>query len=162
MPLDRARPASRRVDVRRGGDRGAAAVEFALVVPVLLLVVFGTIQYGFYFWAMQGGSDITRSAARLAAVSDPAGCTEFRALVSAQVGAFAASQGDVAITRSYTNGPGNSAPAVEVGDLVTVTVAFDSTDLGLSGLVPFIDDGRVTQSAQARVDYVTGVPGGCA
>ncbi|HEY5202892.1 MAG TPA: TadE/TadG family type IV pilus assembly protein [Acidothermaceae bacterium] len=38
-------------------DSGAAAVEFALVLPILLLIVFGIIDYGLYF----GNSLDTRS-----------------------------------------------------------------------------------------------------
>ena len=35
---------------RRGrDDRGAAAVEFALVVPVLLMVMLGILDYGMWF-----------------------------------------------------------------------------------------------------------------
>jgi Flp pilus assembly protein TadG len=32
-----------------GNDRGAAAVEFALVVPVLLMILFGIIDFGLLF-----------------------------------------------------------------------------------------------------------------
>lgn len=40
---------ARRRTCARGGDRGAAAVEFALVVPILVLLLFGIIDYGLYF-----------------------------------------------------------------------------------------------------------------
>jgi len=37
-----------------GNQRGVAAMEFALVAPVLLLIVFATIEYGWYLtnWAV--------------------------------------------------------------------------------------------------------------
>ena len=52
-------------------DDGSSAVEFALVMTPLLMIIFGIMQYGFYFWAMQGGADAGRQAARLAAVGNP-------------------------------------------------------------------------------------------
>jgi Flp pilus assembly protein TadG len=127
-------------------DTGAAAVEFAIVTPLLLLLVFGLIQYGFYFWAMQGGSAAAREAARRAAVGAPTSCTDFRSEVSANIDGIEA--GGVSITRDFDS-PG----PVQIGDDVTVTVVFDSYDLNIP-FVPFIDDGVVTQTATARVDYV--------
>ncbi|GAW48616.1 MULTISPECIES: TadE/TadG family type IV pilus assembly protein [unclassified Nocardioides] len=56
----------------RRGERGAAAVEFALVVPFLLLLVFGIISYGFMLSFRQGVSQGAAEGARAAAVS-PAG-----------------------------------------------------------------------------------------
>jgi Flp pilus assembly protein TadG len=56
----------------RGGERGAAAVEFALVVPFLLLLVFGIISYGYMLSFRQAVSQGAAEGARAAAVS-PAG-----------------------------------------------------------------------------------------
>ena len=64
------------------------------------------------------------------------------------------------ITRTYVNGPTNTDPKVEVGDVVTVTVTFNSFDLNLP-LVPFPDNGRVTQAAEARVENVLVTPEVC-
>lgn len=152
-----------RYRAHRHRERGAAAVEFALVLPILLLLVFGIVQYGFYFWAMQGGTSAAREAARRAAVGDPAECTAFRSFVRARI----ASLGDEAgatITRTYTSPEGaarTSGADVEVGDLVSVTVTFESIDLNLP-FVPFIDDGVVSQSGDSRVDYRPSTPEVCA
>lgn len=53
----------------RADERGAAAVEFALVVPLLLLIVFGVISYGYLLSFRQGLSQAAAKAARAAAVS---------------------------------------------------------------------------------------------
>jgi TadE-like protein len=52
-----------RINRARSGDQGAAAVEFALVVPILVMMLFGIIDYGLYF---------TNSLAVRAGVSDAA------------------------------------------------------------------------------------------
>lgn len=54
---------------RAPSERGAAAVEFALVVPLLLLLVFGIVQYGYMLTYRQAISQGAAEAARSAAVS---------------------------------------------------------------------------------------------
>lgn len=52
-----------------GDERGAAAVEFALVVPFLLLILFGVISYGWMLSFRQALSQGAAEGARAAAVS---------------------------------------------------------------------------------------------
>ncbi|MHA7177553.1 TadE/TadG family type IV pilus assembly protein [Arthrobacter sp. Sr24] len=49
-------------------DRGAAAVEFALVLPVLLGVLLGIMEFGFLFNQQISASNAAREGARYAAV----------------------------------------------------------------------------------------------
>ncbi|WP_170286089.1 TadE/TadG family type IV pilus assembly protein [Nocardioides rubriscoriae] len=58
----------RRLVSRRPEDRGAAAVEFALVAPVLLLILFGIISYGFMLAFRQSMSQAAAEGSRAVAV----------------------------------------------------------------------------------------------
>jgi Flp pilus assembly protein TadG len=49
-------------------EDGAAAVEFALIAGVLVLLIFGMLQFGLAFWQVQNLRSATREAARVAAV----------------------------------------------------------------------------------------------
>lgn len=124
------------------GEAGTAVVEFALVFPLVMVFVFGIIQYGYHFWAMQTASATAREAARrLIVYTDPV-CT-------------------VAQAKSFAEGPNVGAPpTVEIkydntaneprrGSLVTVTVTIHSLDIGL---LPVPDDGVVVQKATSRVE----------
>jgi Flp pilus assembly protein TadG len=57
-----------RAQRRSGDDRGAAAVEFALLSIPLLLLVVGIIQFGFAYQAQVTVTQAARAGARLAAV----------------------------------------------------------------------------------------------
>lgn len=50
-------------------DSGAAAVEFALIVPVLMAVVFGIVQFGLYYNATIELSGAAREGARSMAIN---------------------------------------------------------------------------------------------
>jgi hypothetical protein len=49
-------------------DAGAAALEFAIVVPVLLILVVGMIEFAFVFQAQLALTHAAREGARLASV----------------------------------------------------------------------------------------------
>jgi hypothetical protein len=51
-------------------DAGAAALEFALVLPVLVLILFGIIDYGLYFSNTLDAESGVQTAARQATVGD--------------------------------------------------------------------------------------------
>jgi Flp pilus assembly pilin Flp len=56
-------------------DSGASAVEFALILPLLLILLFGVVDYGWWFGETLGLRSGVREAARLGAVNeiDPSG-----------------------------------------------------------------------------------------
>jgi Flp pilus assembly protein TadG len=55
---------------RRQDERGAALVELALVVPILMLLVFGIVEFGTAFNASQSLRQGVREAARQGAVGN--------------------------------------------------------------------------------------------
>lgn len=57
----------------RSRESGAAAVEFALVIGVLLLIVGGIVEFGRLFWHYDALSKATRDGARL--MSNAVGAT---------------------------------------------------------------------------------------
>ncbi len=88
------------------GDRGASAVEFALVVPLLLVLVFGIINFGILFSQQLSINNAVREGARRAVVADPnapRSCAKILASVQNELSALALDPTDVAV-RISTNG----------------------------------------------------------
>jgi Flp pilus assembly protein TadG len=53
-------------------QKGAALIEFAIILPLILLLVFGAIEFGFLFYNKQVLTNASREAARAAIVKpDP-------------------------------------------------------------------------------------------
>jgi Flp pilus assembly protein TadG len=73
---------------RLAGQRGAQLVEFALVLPVLLLVLAGILDMGFMFKDFQVVTNAAREGARMAAL--PGWSTS---LVTARVNSYLAAGG---------------------------------------------------------------------
>ncbi|MDE2561348.1 MAG: pilus assembly protein [Sphingomonadales bacterium] len=52
-------------------QRGAGAAEFALVLPVVILFLFGIIDVGLYGWKINKDEKATQMGTRMAVVTDP-------------------------------------------------------------------------------------------
>jgi Flp pilus assembly protein TadG len=143
---------------RRRGDRGAAALEFGLVAPLILMFILGIIQYGYLFWSLQTASATAREAGRQLMVGTDQACTRDQAVAQASRPALGSTPPQM--TSVYTDLAGQPAAAPVRGGLVTVTVTFHSLDMGIPFL-PVPDDGRITQHATARVESVPPAPLTC-
>jgi Flp pilus assembly protein TadG len=63
------------MDSARKGRKGQSLVEFALVIPILLLLVIGIVEFGRAWMTRNILTGAAREAVRLAAVPAPAGGT---------------------------------------------------------------------------------------
>jgi Flp pilus assembly protein TadG len=148
---------------KRRDDGGAAAVEFALVMPILLILVFGIVQYGFYFYAMQSGSAAIGDAARRVAVGNCQTTAQVQTLLKNKLGpaTTAAASTDIATTITYTNPDGSAGTAPgQIGGSVLVTATFPTLDLHFPFL-PVPGAGTVTRSTFARIEDIDATQGQC-
>lgn len=98
-------------------ERGAAAVEFALVLPVLLAILLGIMEFGFLFNQQISATNAAREGARFAAVHyQDTGFSDQLARNAARSAAPTLNSGTTAVNLSY------SAGSCASGGTVTVTV----------------------------------------
>jgi Flp pilus assembly protein TadG len=135
-------------------ERGQSLVEFALVLPVLLLIILGIIDFGRYENYSNQESQMAAAGARLAAVAyDPPGSVTLQSyIVSQALGGLGTAGGDVTTpVQAYVyyptsdpiplNAPGN-AIRVCVAAIVTVPV-------NLLGVVPPL---KMVETATMRIE----------
>ena len=95
-------------------EEGAAAVEFALIVGLLAILVFGLLEYGLAFWQVQNLRAAAREGARVAAVGGD----------DAAVGGAmqASSAGSVTGTTTFTRNRTCDQTPATTGQPVTITI----------------------------------------
>jgi Flp pilus assembly protein TadG len=132
-----------RVSARAAGRRGQALVEFVLVLPILLLLIFGLIDFARAWSAHHTIADAAREGTRMLVVSDSdAGVPEAEAFIGDRLRAARLDPTMATVTIVPEGGE------VDRGDPLTVTInyAYDFWILG-----PFI--GWAT--GDRRVDLVS-------
>jgi Flp pilus assembly protein TadG len=92
----RATPLFGRARMRRRGandpfdsPRGQTLVEFALILPILMIVLFGIVQFGLIFWAQITLTQVSRDTGRWAATQTVSPCSSGAAAIQTQASALA-------------------------------------------------------------------------
>jgi Flp pilus assembly protein TadG len=104
-------------------DSGAAAVEFALVLPILLVLVFGIIDFGRAYFTQNGLSNSARETVRVVALrgTDAASADAVIAAASATIPTDDIADIEVAVD-GVAVAAGSTLTLCTVGEPVTVTI----------------------------------------
>jgi Flp pilus assembly protein TadG len=152
LPTDdrsRSKRARRTTSGRRGmhGERGASAVELALIFPLVSLFLFGIIEFGVAFLQVQSIRTGIREGGRAAAVGAQVSTTRQKT-VDASVGAIPSSQmSNVQVSSSE----GGRCTAQNIGS--DVTVSYNTANLPGGGIlirIPLISDMVLTPVLSAN------------
>jgi len=125
--------AFRKIIIRQ---KGQALVEFALVLPVVIIILFGIMEFGHLLMTFNVLTGAAREGVRVAAVTAP---DPGRVQGAAQNVLSAANISGAVITISGPNGFNE----------VTVTVQFNYTPL-TGGIIPGIGTMQISRSSTMR------------
>jgi Flp pilus assembly protein TadG len=127
------------------GEDGQALVEFALVAPILFIILFAIVQFGIAFMHSVALTDAVRTGAREAAVSrtasDPVGATK-TAVINA-----ASDLDSSTLSSRITVQPG--ATGWSSGDTVTVTATYPYS-INILGIV--VASGNLQSATTERIE----------
>ena len=137
------------------GEEGAAAVEFAIVVSLLFVILFGIMEFGLAFFELQNLRSAAREGARTAAVNGNR--TEIRdSLVAGASGSLPSSYG-VGAYQVKVNGSSTAADQpcdgdVTQGDEVRVTLPLGSLPSNVQSTflvnIPFLPEITLTPTIE--------------
>jgi len=132
-------PVKKRIQIR--SQQGQTMTEFALVLPVLALILFAVIQFGIVFNNYITLTDATRAGARKAAVSRQDANRN-----SDVVSAVRSSASDLTTSKLSVPTPSSTWNS---GDNVTVTASYPYS-ISLLGIV--VKSGRISSTTTERVE----------
>ncbi len=112
---------------RRQKDSGIVAVETALILPVLLLLTFGLIEYGWLFLKSQEITNAARRGARVAVRADATSSDVISAVNNVMTASDLGDSGyQVTITPSVIS-------TTSPGDVITVQITLPYANVSLTG-----------------------------
>jgi hypothetical protein len=125
---------------KRKHERGQSLLEFALLLPILLLILAGVLDLGRLYYAYVAVTDAAAEGAAYAAIHPNATYEEIEARATEASGGLIdlETYGTVEVIR----------PVIAPGQPVTVAVTFDFT-LGTPIIQAFFEDGQIPLRAVA-------------
>ncbi len=117
----------------REDSRGQALVEFALVIPILMLLLLGIVDFARAWNVYEVLTDAGREATRLAVVDNGSTAAEVREVVkqAAARAGVAVADGDIAIAEGAAR-----------GEPTTVTISYGHTLRWVGGLLGLVGADR--------------------
>ncbi len=128
--------------------RGASVLEAAIVLPVLLMLVFGGIEWCLYVYAGHAVHGAAREGAR-AGILPGNGQAEVDAVVAAAMNRAGFDTGQYTL-RTYVGATQASPATANPGDFVKVTVELEGSAVGVDLWGAITGDKTVTASAAMR------------
>lgn len=130
-------------------DRGSAAVEMALVMPLLLIILFGSVELGNYFMNEHSLIKAVRDGARFAArqnFSEYPDCST--------VGTTAQDNTKNVVMNGYLSGGTALTPNISAGDItVSTSCASSAGGENMTGIYRGRADGAQIVTVSATVNY---------
>lgn len=139
-------------------DRGAVAVEFALLLPILVLLLVSIMDFGLWYSDSIGLRSTAREGARIAVVGNyPPSCSGSPAKKAACVAVSEATLlGGPAAATAYVEDPVTGEPGGQwiAGNALVVCTAIKETGLTGLGLVP--QGGNLRTKVSMRIEVSQG------
>lgn len=132
--------------------RGQSVLEFALVLPILLLLVLGTVEIGWLMNVHLAAANAAREGARAAAVGKTTSAIDTRvnaALPSYITATITKEKSSTGVSNSFTAlGDGTTYNNAANGDFVRVTITI--THKQLTNFLPGLTGMTITKSVTMR------------
>jgi Flp pilus assembly protein TadG len=127
--------------------RGASAVEFAIIAPLFLALVFGIVVYGSYLAIANGVQQLAAEAARssVAGLTNTERASLAQSYVTSNAGAYPLIE-PARVTVNAAASPSNA-------NIFVVTVSYDASDSFIYSLPAFVPAPPPAISRSATIPY---------
>lgn len=138
-PRENSRPPGRRGALRRRDDAGQALAEFVIVVPLLVFLVFGIVEFGAAWRSYQVVTNTAREGARMAVVANGATYNEVREAIDERLRSGGLDPNDAAVEIRCDDGTEEDCfGGVSSGSPTEVHISYPYTFLFLGPVADFI------------------------